>query len=149
MALSREFLAALEAGDARLAVRMFREAMPHLPPPEPDQADAVMHLARTQIPEVSFRRRAYSHRWLSERGLPSHLPDELRPRAERLYPQVVSAVFIGSTSLSKAMRPIAKQVQRAMSDAVEDAYADGRRDPRFVRARMREARQREVRALLG
>jgi hypothetical protein len=32
-----------------------------------------------------------------------------------------------------------------MADAVEDAFAQGRREPEFLRARMQEAREREHR----
>jgi hypothetical protein len=38
--------------------------------------------------------------------------------------------------------PLAKAIEKAMSDAVAEAYADGKRAPEFVRARMREARAR-------
>jgi hypothetical protein len=36
----------------------------------------------------------------------------------------------------------ARRLEGAMADAVAEAYADGQRDPEFVRLRMQEARDR-------
>jgi hypothetical protein len=146
-----EFPAALESGDVQLVRRISAQLFPHLPQPATDEdAETQMHMARTQMPEVSFRARAWSHRWLTERSLPSQLPDELKPKAERLYPVVVEAVFVSANSNSAALRPVAKLVQAAMSDAVLEAEADGRlSDVPFVRARIQDARARTFKELLG
>lgn len=108
-----------------------------------------MHMARTQMPNVTFKARAYSHRWLTERGFPSQLPDELKPRAERIYPVVTDAVFISANSHSPILKPIMPLVQGAMSDAVEDCYANGDKEPLLVRGRIQEARRKSIKQLVG
>lgn len=151
MSAQSEMLAALESGDAKRCALITKVLYPHMPPPENDLAvDAAMHLARTDTPAISFRARAWSHRWLTERGLPSRLPDDLKPRAERLYPRVVEAVFVSANTNSPFLKPVAKLVQASMCDAVEEAAADGKLgDPGFVRARMEQARVRTFQQLLG
>lgn len=145
-----EFRAALESGDVALLRKASAKAFPGAPQPESyEQAEMAMHSARTQAASIAFKARAYSHRWLSERGLPSQLPDELRPKAERLYPTIVEAVLVAVIPGDEAMRPIAKLIERAQCDAVEDAYAHKRTDPAFVRERMAEARTRTLRELIG
>lgn len=138
-------------GDHRRLRRAWPELFPHLPGPKTDdEAEIVLHHTRTQNPRIEFKLRAWSHRWLIERDLPSGLPDELKPKAERLYPVVVSAVFVSANSNSPALRPLAKLVQNAMSDAVLEAEADGRLlDAPFVRARIQDARKKTFKQLLG
>ena len=99
-----------------------------------------MHFARTQARSIEFSRRAWSHAWLMERGLPSGLPDELRPRAERIYPRVVEAVGVSVRKLGNVQTDLTRAVERAMSDAVAECYADGERRPEIIKARMEEAR---------
>jgi hypothetical protein len=150
MSAQTEFHAALESGDVQLVRRASARLFPHLPQPASDEeAETSMHMARTQMPDVTFKARAWSHRWLTERGLPSQLPDELKPKAERMYPVIADAVFVSANSNSPALKPVAKLVQGAMSDAVEDCYANGDKEPRIVRARIEEARKRTFRELLG
>lgn len=145
-----EFPTALESGDVQLVRRISAILFPHLPQSATNEdAEKQMHMARTQMPEVSFKARAYSHAWLIERGLPSQLPDELRPKAQRLYPIVVDAVFVSANSNSPALRPAAKIVQAAMSDAVEDAYANGDREPGLIRELIGEARRKTWKQLIG
>ena len=124
--------------------RLWAHVSPHLPQPQTDH-DAlviVIHHARTQALSMAFKLRAYSHRWLTERGLPSGLPDILRPAAERVYPRIVTGVGIAvkPTSPRRAQEAIA--LRGAMSDAVAEAYADGRTEPEYVKMRMSEARER-------
>ena len=107
---------------------------------------ATIHLARTQSQAMRFNLRAWSHRWLAERGLPSMLPDDLRPRAERLYPRKVTSVGVGVMAMTEGSAPLARAIEGAMSDAVMDAYAEGREEPEFVKARMLEARAKVLRA---
>lgn len=140
-----DFRAALEAGDVRLCRRMWSAFMPHLPQPSAEEAEKAMHIARTQAETVSFRARAWSHRWLTERGLPSHLPDHLKPSAERIFPRVVEGVGI-SVNLSK---PGMIEVRTAMENVVADCYANGDTGPAIVRARMADARERTLRSLFG
>lgn len=140
----------LERGDVEGLRAFWRQASPHLPQPETrEQAEFVMHRARTEAESLPLKSRAYSHRWLCDRDLPSGLPDNLKPRAERIYPRIVEAVGISVNARSAMLKPLARQVERAMADAVEEAYADGRTDPGFIRARMAEVKTRTWRQLMG
>lgn len=129
---------AIEDGDVETARTIMAQAMPHLPQPQSkEHAAATLHYARTQIAAMPFAKRAYSHAWLTERGLPSALPDHLRPGAERMYPRVVDAVGIAV----KSSRPdFGLALRNAMNDAVMNCYADNETEPKFVSARILEAR---------
>lgn len=126
------------AGVRRLWARFETEHQPTTA----NEALIALHHARTRAQSVPFNMRAYSHRWLCERDLPSGLPDELKPKAERVHSRIVEAVGVSVKAMSEANVPLAKAIERAMSDAVAEAYADGKRDPEFVKARMEEARAR-------
>lgn len=141
----------LREGDFRALRKHWSDVFPHLPGPTSDSdAEIVLHHARTQANAIPFKLRAYSHRWLSERELPSGLPDELKPRAERIYPTVAEAVMISVGAKSELMKPAVPIVRGAMEDAVNQALADGKMgDPVFVRARIQEARQQTIRELFG
>ncbi len=140
----------LEAGDVDGLRAHWADHAPKMPQPETaEQAEIVMHRARTEAASISLRARAYSHAWLCERSLPSGLPDDLKPKAERMFPIIVEAVGISVNTMNPLMRPAMLEVRGAMEDAVNDAYADGRKDPAFVTARMTEARDRTMRALFG
>jgi hypothetical protein len=118
----------------------FRTA-PHLPQPKNnDEALVTLHYARTQAGSIPVRLRCYSHSWLCERGLPSGLPDWLKPKAARLYPHKVNAVGIAVKALSVASAPRAQAIEKAMSDAVLECFADGVTDSNVIKARMDEAR---------
>lgn len=127
--------------------QLWKHVAPHLGQPETDsEALVAIHHARTQAVSIPFRLRAYSHRWLTDNGYPSGMPDHLKPQAERIYPHVVEAVGIAALNQT-AMTPI---LQRAMSDAVMDAHEEGRlNDPIFVKARMMEARAKTIKQLIG
>ncbi|GAA2888082.1 hypothetical protein GGQ99_004792 [Aminobacter niigataensis] len=143
----RRCLVELDVAGARA---LWREVSPHLRQPANDVETLFMlHRARTEAASIDLKLRAYSHRWLVDNGYPSGLPDTLRPRAERLYPRVVDAVGVCVRPSSSDMIPLAKEVERAMSDAIADAYAEGRKYPEFVRARMLEARAATRKKLLG
>ena len=103
-----------------------------------------LHYARTLAESVPFDLRAYSHAWLVERDLPSGLPDELKPRAERIYPRVVEAVGVSVRQMGNVQTDLTREIERAMSDAVAECYADGEERPDIVKARMREAYQRTL-----
>lgn len=119
---------------------------PHLPCPKTDSdAEIALHMARTQTNALEFRLRAWSHRWLIERSLPSQMPDHLKPQAERMYPRVVAAVGIGVKAGHPDRAPLAEAIQGAMSNAVLEMFADGIRDSVRVTARMQEARRRILR----
>lgn len=149
--MNAAFKRALEEGDFKLLRKLHAEAMPHLPAPKSDaDAETTMHVARTLAAWLPLKLRAYSHRWLDERGLPSQLPDELRPKAERLYPKVVSAVGISVNVMSESLQPAVPIIRGAMERAVLDAEAAGKiDDSEFVRARMAEAKKRAFKELFG
>lgn len=148
--MHEHFRGALEQCDVALVRKMWSHIAPNMPQPQTDHDALVqIHYARTLAVAIKFRLRAYSHCWLSERGLPSGMPDWLKPRAQRMYPVVVSSVGIAVRGNSEVGRRIAPIIQRAMSDAVNDAYAEGRQEPSFVKARMMEARQTTIGKLLG
>lgn len=144
-----DFRAALEAGDVRLCRRMWSSFFPHLPQPGPEEAEAAMHIARTQAETVSFKARAWSHRWLTERDMPSHLPDNLKPSAERMYPRIAEGVGISVNCRNPLLKPAMVEVRKAMEATVADCYANGDTDPAIVRPRMAEARERTLRQLFG
>lgn len=147
---AQHFCRLLESGDVRALRSAWAQVAPHLPQPKNDEeAEFAMHRARTEASSVGFRFRAYSHAWLVERSLPSGLPDELKPKAQRLYPVIAKAVGVSVKASSEWLKPAAAQIERAMADAVEDAYAEGRQDDAFVKARILEARERTIKSLLG
>jgi hypothetical protein len=148
-----QFHTALEQCDVPMARRMSAHLFPHLPQPTTDaEALVMLHRARTEMPSMPLKLRAYSHRWLLDHGYPSALPDELKPRAERMYPVVTEGVGI-SVHTSRLLRPVGLMIRGAMEGAVMDAYAGAKTpDPAFVRARMMEAREsigKAVREMVG
>lgn len=144
------FRALLEAGDVDALRSAWAEVAPQFPQPKSRaEAEIAMHVARTGM-AIAFKKRAYSHAWLTERSLPSQLPDRFKPRAERMYPRVTSTVGISVNARNPFLVPIIGEVQTAMEHAVLEAEADGKlEDSGFVKARMREARERTYRSLLG
>jgi len=115
---------------------------PHLPQPKNnEEALTTLHYARTQTRSIPVRLRCYSHAWLTERGLPSGLPDPLKAKAARLYPHKVSAVGVAVLATSEANLPRARAIEKAISDAVMECYADGVTDIAVIRSRMDEARR--------
>lgn len=63
---------------------------------------------------------------------------------EEVKPRIVEAVFTSANigSLGPQKSPLAGMIERAMSDAVTKAYADGVHDPDEMRKLMQEARQK-------
>lgn len=138
--MQAEFRRCLAELDVEGARRVWAYVAPHLPQLGDDRhALAMLHYARTQSESSPLIHRAYSHRWLSDNGLPSGLPDNLKPKAERIYPRIVEAVGVAVKAFSEASAPMARALERAMSNAVAECYADGVTDVETVRARMREA----------
>lgn len=128
----------LEALDVEGVRRLWAHIAPQFAQCTDAEALAALHMARTAAESITLRLRAYSHRWLSDNGYPSALPDALRPKAERMYPKIVTAVGI---SVISKYRQVADEVGGAMRDVVENCYADGKEDPEYIRPRMLEARQ--------
>lgn len=140
----------LEAGNVKELVNMWSSIFPNMPGPTSiDKAEIVMHVARTAANSVSLKHRAYSHKWLLERDLPSELPDELKPSAERIYPISIPCVGISVNTRNEYIRPGLDEVRKAMEYSVEEAYYDGKTEPVFVRARMEEAKKRAFKVLYG
>lgn len=151
MALHEQFRSCLEAGDLPGLRAIWAVAAPHLPQDLSEtDAEIVMHHARTSTRTVSLKARAYSHRWLLERNLPSALPDRLKPRAEQLYPRSVTGVGISINARNPLLKPATVLIRTAMEGAVEEVYADGKGDDvPLVKERMAVAREVETRKLFG
>ena len=147
MGLPQAFLDCMLELDVPRARELWRHVAPHMVQPADNETMLIqLHMARTQSEQVPHRLRFYSYRWLTERGLPEQLPDHMRPAAERMYPRVVEAVGVSCNASSEILKPVVKDVQRAMQDAVEDCYAERRTDPLFVRGQMAEARRKRLKA---
>lgn len=145
---SAELRRCLEDCDIVGIRRLWSHIAPHLPQPATDSdALAIVHHARTQAQSVRLSLRFYSHSWLRERGLPSGLPNELRPRAEQIFPVASAGVGIAVRPMREALRPAALAIRSAMENAVLTTLGDGVTDPVVIKGRMMEARDRERRGL--
>lgn len=141
--LQEHFREALERLDVPLLRKMWAHAKPNMPQAaNDDEALIVAHMTRTQMGAIRFRHRAYSHAWLVERGLPSQLPDHLRPRAERICPVIVPAVGIATRN----SHAVALLIRRAMVEAVLDA---GVHDSDLTKRAILSARAKARKQLLG
>ena len=144
---SGEMVRCLEAVDVNGMRRLWDKVRPQFPLHDDAGMTIAIHLSRTQCEAVQFKLRAYSHAWLCERGLPSQLPDNLKPKAQRLYPIIASAVGIAVLSKYPTVK---REVTNAMRHAVLEAEADGRlTDDPFVKSRMQEARAYIKKKLYG
>lgn len=147
---NHEFRNLLEVGDVNGLRAFWARHNPNMPHSEThDYAEIVMHYARTVADSIPLDKRVYSHRWLTERLVPSGLPDHLRAAAEQVHPTIAEGVGIAVQFRSKWMKPAEGEVRKAMEDAVNDAYAEKRTDPAFLKQRMDEARERTMKALFG
>jgi hypothetical protein len=108
------------------------------------QTRVALHHARTLANSLPLSARAYSHAWLCERGLPSGLPDGLKPKAERLHPREAKAVGIAVNTLT-GKTELARMLEKTMSDSVLDSVADGIEDPDLIKFRMIEAYRNAIR----
>ena len=150
MIFSSALLSSLSDDD----VKSFRQAWNLTAPGNPIKTDVeaelVFHVSRTKISKVRLKQRAYSHRWLTERGYPSDLPDELREKAERMYPTKVECVAICVAASSPFGVEMAKIIEKAMTDAVADVYASNKHpDDELVRERILHAKAAAEKAILG
>lgn len=138
-----EFRQLLEDGDVDGLWRAWGRVAPHLPQPKSrDEAEITMHMARTATASIPEAHRIYSHRWLTERMLPSQLPGDMLPK-------IVEAVGISVNFHSPYLKPAADEVRTAMEHAVLDRYAMDDKNPLVVQAAMVEARDKTMRALFG
>jgi hypothetical protein len=138
----------LEELDVPRAQTFWGHVAPHLPQPQSEaEALACLHRARTEAQSIALGYRLYSHRWLEDRGLPSGLPDELKPKAERRDPRIASAVGI---AVHSPHAEAVTEIRGAMEDAVLEAEADRKlEDAPHVKARMMEARAKVRKQLFG
>lgn len=150
MGARSEFRQALRDGDPVALQRIWAAVFPNLPQPK-DQAEATvsMHIARTSAGWLSHRARFYSHRWLTERSLPSMLPEDLKPKAERYYANVVSSVGIAAATGKDWLKPALPLIRDAMSKAVLDRQEMIISDPERLRDEIQFARKKEFRRLFG
>lgn len=144
---SHELRRCLVDCDTAGIIKLWRHIAPHLPQPETAyEANAAIHMARTQMESLPEKLRVYSHSWLRDEGLPSQLPDHLKAKADRMYPVGFKAV--GLATHSRTPRAIA--IRDVMEEAVHETYADGHRDqPQIVKARILEMRQWFIRKMDG
>lgn len=141
--MNDEFRQLLEAGDVDALRKAWHRVASKLPQPVTrGDAEFMMHYARTQASSVSPRSREYSHRWLTERSMPSALPQDMRPK-------IVEAVGVSVNFTSPHLAPAAEMVLKAINNSIEECYADGDTDPGIVSVRMAEAKDREMKALFG
>ena len=146
MTHSAEFRRCLVDLDVAAIRRLWKHVQPNLPQPKSDlEALITLHMARTTTQSIPTKLRFYSHRWLLDNGYPSHLPDELKPKAERMYPRKVGVVGISANSKYPAIQ---QAIHGVMRNVALDAYADDPNpDPDALRKRMLEARAKEQKAL--
>lgn len=102
------------------------------------EALITLHLARTKLDTIPLKLRLYSDAWLKDRGLPSMLPEELRP------PVIADVVGI---SVNSKYPFVQKAIHGVMSNAVLDCCANGDWGDALVKRQMMAARERERRAL--
>jgi hypothetical protein len=146
-----EFRQALIEGNDDTLHRIWCEVFPGMPrPTKRDEIVATMHVARTAaecVPEIG---RFYSHRWLEERGLPSHLPVHLRPKCDQHYANVVEAVGFSYNTDREWLKPAKTLIMTAVSNVIEDCAANGElKNTDLVRDRMMAAKDDEFRRLFG
>lgn len=145
-----EFRRCMDELDVAQARKLWARVFGHLPQPRTDHDVLIMlHRARTESPLVHNTKRYYSHRWLLDHGLPSGLPDPLRPLAERLYPRIVTAVGISLNTSSSWLKPALPLVRGAMERSVMETMGDGVTDPVVIKRRMFEAKDKEQTKLFG
>ena len=130
---------ALADMDVGRCMDLWRAAFPNMPCPETiAEAEIAMHMARTATESLPKRARVWSFQWLEERGLPSHLPDEMKPDR----PEIATGVGIAVRSLSHDPDRVARAsaLQEKLAGAVEDAFLSGVRDAPRLKSMMNKIR---------
>ena len=138
--------------DIDAAQRLWHHMAPHMAKPESDeQTLMVLHMARTALDSAKFEARAYSHAWLCERSLPSQLPDKLKPRADRLYPRIVTAAAYSINFKSSFLKPIKSLVMKAIDERMNELWADSKKTPdaQLVLKEICDTKNNIMRALVG
>jgi hypothetical protein len=146
-----QFRQALIDGNDDELHRLWTAIFPGLPrPSKRDDIVTTMHIARTAADCVPDRGRFYSHRWLEERGLPSRLPMNLRPKCDQYYAGVTPAVGFAYGTDKEWLKPAKPLIERAVHTVIEDCAANGDLDkPDMVRDLMMDAKNDEFRRLFG
>lgn len=141
--IHEHFRQALEDLDVPLLRKVWAHSNSHLPQPRDDgEALIVAHMARSGSESISFKARAYSHAWLVERGYPSQLPDQLRPRAQQICPVTVPTAALAVYNRT----PVALAIRTSMEHAVLD---EGLKDPAKTKRAILSARAKARKQLLG
>jgi len=147
--MQSDYYRALEAGDSKELRRLWSHSHSHLPQVSEKEAEKMLHLARCGTGTLPLKLRAYSHRWLVERNIPSPLPDEIRPECERLYPRIADSVALCFRASNPAFKEVAAYAQHKASLAVEEMWAENDKDPLRVRNRIKEVKLQSEREMLG
>ena len=141
--MQAEFRRCMLELDVPQARRLWAHVFAHLPQPKTDSDMLlILHRARTEAESMPLEARTYSHHYLLERGYPSGLPSAMRDKIQE-------GVGVSINASSPMFKPIVPLVERAVNDAILDAYAEGDMDPVFVKSRIRDVRKDTVRKLLG
>lgn len=149
---SAEFRRCLLDVDVVAVRRLWRHVSPHLAQPQDDdEARATIHYARTQATSIPLKARAWSHKWLLDHGLPSGLPDALKPKAERFYPRIVEGTgFATGGSLAlPVFEPLRATIHTAVEAVILDEYSGRVVNHDLLRGRIQETVDRTIRRELG
>lgn len=134
----------LEQMDVGTAHKMWAELFPGYPQPKNyAETREMLHVARTQAESCKLVDRLYSHHWLTERDLPSKLPDKLRPWWDGT--KIVSAVGLVIHASNPRFEDRAVAIRKAMEKGIMEMYDAGITDPEKVSEHMwfRAAQVRE------
>ena len=126
--LQAAFRECLDNGDALRLLQIYGSLFPKLPKPaDIEEAQVILHQARTGAESVKLEKRLYSHAWLDERRLKSSLPDELKPPKKRIFPIISSAVGVAVKSFSRRSDRVeeAASLEQVMARAAGDMVRDG------------------------
>ena len=144
MSLQSAFQECLDDGDVLRCKALWGKVYPHLPQPQDiSEAEVVLHCARTAAESLRLEKRLYSHAWLDERGLRSALPDDLRPKTQRIHPVIFPAVGVSVKAMSSRAdrREEAKLIEKVMGDAAGELVQMGVTDRDRIVERMWKARE--------
>lgn len=130
----------LEALDIEGIKKLWAHLAPHMVTGSTDH-DILMslHMARTQAKSIALKLRAYSHRWLLDNGYPSALPEDLKPKAEQMFPKIVTMTGI---SVNSKYQIVQDEIGGAMHEVAGNCYADGNEDQAYIKRHMLDARLR-------
>lgn len=138
--MSAEFRSLLENMDVAGLRRAWHKIAPGAPQPKSDrEVIATAHVARTLTETLGLKLRAYSHRWCLDNGIPSQLPDVLKPTAERMYPRAVESVGI-SVNFAPGLADAEGFVRGHMEQSVIESYDKKILDTSIIRSRMMDAK---------